>query len=119
MNQKKSASLKRIILSSKYSYSGLKFAWYEGAFRLECYLFIILMLLCLVFKLALWKCIIIFTVWMILFITEVLNSAIEACIDRISFEKHQLSKAAKDLGSFAVFLAASLALIISFYMFLI
>jgi diacylglycerol kinase (ATP) len=42
-------------------------------------------------------------------IVEVLNSAIEAAIDRIGPERHEMSRMAKDLGSLAVLLAASLA----------
>ena len=38
-------------------------------------------------------------------IVEILNTAVERAIDRISFEKHELSKEAKDMGSAAVFLA--------------
>ncbi len=49
-------------------------------------------------------------VLVLVLIVELINSAIEAAIDRISFERHQLSKNAKDFGSAAVFLACSLAI---------
>jgi diacylglycerol kinase (ATP) len=42
-------------------------------------------------------------------VVELINSAIEAVVDRISFEHHPLSKNAKDIGSAAVFLALALA----------
>jgi diacylglycerol kinase (ATP) len=42
---------------------------------------------------------------LIVMITELLNSAVEAAVDRISFEHHDLSKRAKDLGSAAVLLS--------------
>lgn len=42
---------------------------------------------------------------MLVLIIELLNSAIEAVVDRISLENHQLAKRAKDMGSAAVFLA--------------
>jgi diacylglycerol kinase (ATP) len=42
---------------------------------------------------------------LLILITELLNSSIEAAIDRISFEKHGLSKRAKDYGSAAVLLS--------------
>ena len=48
-------------------------------------------------------------VLLLVLIVELINSAIEAVIDRISFERHPLSKNAKDFGSAAVFLALSLA----------
>ena len=44
-----------------------------------------------------------------IFVIEIVNSAIEAAIDRISTDRHPLSKAAKDLGSAAVFIAALFA----------
>lgn len=45
----------------------------------------------------------------IVLIVEMLNTAVERAIDRISFEKHELSKEAKDMGSAAVFMALVLA----------
>ena len=44
-------------------------------------------------------------------IVELLNSAVEAAVDRISFERHPLSKNAKDFGSAAVFLTVILAIV--------
>jgi diacylglycerol kinase (ATP) len=44
-------------------------------------------------------------------ITELVNSAIEAVVDRISLDHHELSKNAKDLGSAAVMLAVILAVL--------
>ena len=44
-------------------------------------------------------------------ITELVNSAIEAVVDRISLDHHELSKNAKDLGSAAVMLAVALAVV--------
>lgn len=45
------------------------------------------------------------TAYILVLITEALNTAVEAAIDRIGSEKHELSKQAKDIGSAAVFLA--------------
>ena len=42
---------------------------------------------------------------MLVLIVELLNSAVEATVDRISFENHRLAKRAKDIGSAAVLLA--------------
>ena len=47
-----------------------------------------------------------------LFVVEILNTSVEAAIDRISDARHPLSKLAKDLGSAAVFIAALFALIV-------
>ncbi|MFD2273326.1 diacylglycerol kinase [Undibacterium arcticum] len=46
---------------------------------------------------------------MLVLIVELLNSAIEAVVDRVSLERHSLSKNAKDFGSAAVFLTFALA----------
>lgn len=45
---------------------------------------------------------------LLVLIVELLNSAVEATVDRVSFELHELSKRAKDFGSAAVFLALTL-----------
>lgn len=96
---------KRIFKTLDYSKAGLKFAINEAAFRdlliLHSFL-IIVSLFCIEAKNE--KMILIVVSFLSL-IVELFNSAIEATIDRISLEKHQLSKAAKDLGSAAQFLA--------------
>lgn len=89
-----------------YTLDGLKTAYKnEFAFRLECYVTL------LALPLALWlggtvvaKAMLISS-WLLILVIELLNSAIEAAIDRISEARHPLSKAAKDLGSAAVFVA--------------
>ncbi|MCB1865105.1 MAG: diacylglycerol kinase [Chromatiales bacterium] len=86
--------------------AGLRTAYAnEDAFRQEVFLAIVLI------PLALWlpvgmlgKAVMIGSVLLVL-IVELLNSAIEAAVDRISLDKHQLSKRAKDIGSAAVFVA--------------
>ena len=50
-------------------------------------------------------------VLILMLITELVNSAIEAVVDRISLDHHELSKNAKDLGSAAVMLAVILAVL--------
>ena len=49
--------------------------------------------------------------WLVV-IVEVLNSAVEAVVDRVGTEHHELSGRAKDLGSAAVFLALSLTVVV-------
>ena len=113
MSQKNSASILRVLLSFKYSIHGLKSVWHEGAFRLECYLAVLFIFIGFICKLNWQHNLIIICSWLFVLIVEILNSAIEACIDRISLDKHNLSKTAKDLGSAAVFLALILCLIIN------
>jgi len=92
-----------------YSLAGLRAAWHEAAVRLEVWI------LAVAIPLALWlpvdavqKLLLIGSVVAILVI-DIINSAIEAAIDRISYDRHPLSKAAKDLGSAAVFVASLFA----------
>jgi len=96
----------RIIKATGYSWLGLKAAWkHEAAFRQE--LILALVGIPLAFWLAdnkselLWLILPLF----ILVIAELVNSAIEAAIDRISDEHHELSGRAKDIGSAIVFVS--------------
>ena len=89
-----------------YSMAGLAAAYRnEDAFRQE------LRLAALLIPLALWlpasgtgKALMIASVLLVL-IVELLNSAIEAAVDRVSLDRHHLAKRAKDIGSAAVLLA--------------
>lgn len=76
----------------------------EEAFRQEVYLSIVMIPAAFwVGETALEQVLLIGSVFLVLTV-ELLNTAIERAIDRISFEKHELSKDAKDMGSAAVFL---------------
>ncbi len=98
--------LRRVLAAARYSLAGLGAAVrHEDAFRQE------LILLALLTPLALWlgdsgveRSLLVGSVISVL-IVELLNSAVEATVDRISFETHRLAKRAKDIGSAAVMLA--------------
>ena len=92
--------------AGKNSWSGLVFAVREeSAFRQELTLTACLLPLAVLLPFgALERLLLIGSVLLVL-IVELLNSSIEAAIDRISFEHHGLSKRAKDYGSAAVMLA--------------
>jgi len=100
------ASLQRIINATRYSLAGLGEAVRrETAFQQE------LLLTAILVPLALWwgddgieRAIMIGSLALVL-IVELVNSAIEAAVDRISLDAHPLAKRAKDLGSAAVMLA--------------
>jgi diacylglycerol kinase (ATP) len=110
---KSKSGLRRIAKAFLYSMDGLKFAWKnEHAFRQE--LFIVVPAIFIAFFLpvtALEKAALIASAIFIL-IVELMNSAIEAIVDRISLERHPLSKNAKDFGSAAVTLAISMSILI-------
>jgi len=94
----------RILLAAKWSMQGLRAAWlHESSFRLEVYLFVILA------PLGWWlgengveRALMIGSVLLVLSI-ELLNSAVEAVIERYGPEHHELAGRAKDMGSAAVF----------------
>lgn len=98
--------LRRVWNAFFYSMAGLRAAFvHEDAFRQETLLALILI------PLALWlpasgigHALMVGSVLLVL-IVELLNSAIEAVVDRVSLENHALSKRAKDIGSAAVFIA--------------
>lgn len=98
--------IKRIVAATKYSLQGLKSAWQnEAAFRQELILSLVLVPVALYFgDTALEKALLISSCLLVL-IVEILNSAIEAVVDRVGSEHHELSGRAKDMASAAVFLS--------------
>lgn len=103
---KGATGIRRILNATRYSYDGLAAAIrHEDAFRQE------LMLAAVLVPLGLWlgnngveRALLVGTVLMLL-VVELLNSAIEAAVDRVSLENHELAKRAKDYGSAAVMMA--------------
>lgn len=98
--------LQRIWNAMFYSIAGLKAAYrHEDAFRQEFWLAAILIPASLFFPVSgMGHALMIASVLLVL-IVELINSAIEATVDRISLEHHSLAKRAKDIGSAAVLIA--------------
>lgn len=96
----------RLSRATGYSLQGFRHAWQgEAAFRFEALLAAIMLPLAILLDVgALARIALVGTVLLVL-IVELLNSAVEAAIDRIGAELHPLSARAKDLGSAAVFVA--------------
>ncbi|QWE25499.1 diacylglycerol kinase [Polynucleobacter sp. AP-Elch-400A-B2] len=92
--------------AAKNSWCGIVYAFQEeSAFRQELFLLVVLSPIALFLPVSpLEKCALIASLIMVL-VVELLNSSVEAAIDRISFDHHDLSKRAKDFGSAAVMLA--------------
>ncbi|MCE7505870.1 diacylglycerol kinase [Polynucleobacter sp. IMCC30063] len=99
--------------AAKNSWCGVVYAFQEeSAFRQELTLLIILTPIALLIPAThLEKALMVGSLLMVLTV-ELLNSSVEAAIDRISFEHHDLSKRAKDFGSAAVMLTLLFALLI-------
>lgn len=96
--------------ATMFSLQGLRWAWkYEQAIRQEMLLFIALV------PLALWldasppERLLLLGSWAFVIVVELLNPAVEATVDRIGIEHHQLSGRARDIGSAAVFCSILLA----------
>ena len=103
----------RIINAAGYSWLGFKAAYKnEAAFRQEWWLCIVLMPIAIYFGESLLDKAILISSLLFILIVELLNSAIESVVDRIGDEVHELSGRAKDMGSTAVFLAITLAVIV-------
>ncbi|MDQ5850038.1 MAG: diacylglycerol kinase [Pseudomonadota bacterium] len=100
------AGLRRLISAIGYSFAGFAAAArFEGSFQME------LAACAVLVPLGLWlggsgveRALLVGSLLIVL-IVELINSAIEAAVDRISFENHRLAKRAKDIGSAAVMLS--------------
>ena len=96
----------RALHAAKNSWSGLIFALREeSAFRQEIFLVIISLSIIMITEVSIIEIILMIFATSLVLIVELLNSSVEAAIDRISFEYHGLSKRAKDYGSAAVMIS--------------
>ncbi|MGS0680142.1 diacylglycerol kinase [Shewanella sp. 125m-7] len=98
--------IKRVIRATGFSMQGLKAAWtHEAAFRQELILAAIMLPIALLVEVTTVERVLLILGLFMVLIVELLNSAIEAVVDRISDELHPLSGRAKDIASAAVFMS--------------
>ncbi|MCH8055069.1 MAG: diacylglycerol kinase [Deltaproteobacteria bacterium] len=104
-------SLQRLVKATRYSLKGLQAAFRrEQAFRQE------VLVLVFVIPAGLWlgkngvERVLLIGSWLLVMVVELINSAIEAVVDRVGLERNELAGRAKDLGSAAVFCAIVLAI---------
>ncbi|MDC4296548.1 diacylglycerol kinase [Acinetobacter baumannii] len=103
------SGLKRILNATSYSISGFKAAYQnEAAFRQIVLINLVLIPISFFLDVTRGEHALMIIVCLFAIIVELFNSAIEAVVDRVSLEKHQLSKNAKDMGSAAQFVALSI-----------
>lgn len=113
MGKPGNTGLRRIVNATFFSMAGLRAAWlHESAFRQETLLCAVLI------PTAFWlgqtaveRSLLIGSCLLVL-IVELLNSGVEAVVDRVGEEQHRLSGRAKDLGSAAVFVSLALVLVV-------
>lgn len=103
--QKARKGLSRLLHAAGYSLQGLAAGWGEPAFRQEALAAVVLLPLAFLIGKDWVEVALLSGSVLVVMVVELLNTAIEACIDRIGPEWHDLSKRAKDMGSAAVLLS--------------
>jgi len=112
-NKPNGKGLTRLLKATRCSVLGFKAAFkHESAFRQELLLCLVLTPIAFVVASSGVQFALLFGCLLLLLLVEIINSAIEAVVDRIGLEHHELSGRAKDLGSAAVFLALFFCIII-------
>jgi diacylglycerol kinase (ATP) len=102
----KNTGFTRIIKAGGYSLQGLRATWQgEAAFRQECLLLLLVIPTIVFLDLSATERSLLVIVTILVLIVELLNSAIEAVVDRVGSEHNVLSGRAKDMGSAAVLLS--------------
>lgn len=102
----KNTGFKRVYKAAIYSLQGFRQAFqYEAAFRQEVFLALILIPVTFFLPVTAIERVLMIMVVALVLIAELLNSAVEAVVDRIGDEYHELAGRAKDMGSAAVFVA--------------
>jgi diacylglycerol kinase (ATP) len=111
MIKPRNTGLTRVWKATRYSLQGLKAAWlHESAFRQECAIGLILLPISFWIADSWVEVSVLMAVCFLVLIVELLNSAIEAVVDRVGPEHHDLAGQAKDMGSAAVMLSLIMAL---------
>ena len=102
----KNKGFTRVYKAAYYSYKGFRACFVnEAAFRQELVLALILVPLALWLPVSKMERIAMVSVVILVLIVELLNSGIEAVVDRVGYEKHELAGRAKDMGSAAVLMS--------------
>lgn len=116
---KKNTGFKRLIKAAGYSKKGLITAWKnEAAIRQELLTLIPAIIIAFVFSFTAVERVLLIGSVVLVVVIELINSAIEAVVDRIGTEYHELSGRAKDMGSAAVFIATLLGLFVWIMLFI-
>lgn len=109
--QAKNTGIKRIVMATWYSLKGLKAAFKsEAAIRQECFAIAVLLPIAILADVTLVERLLLILTMFLVLIVELLNTAVETVVDRVSFDQHELSGKAKDIGSAAVFISILIAL---------
>ena len=109
---KSKAGFRRVLNASGFAMQGLATAWRtEHSFRQEVIIVALATIAAVLLPVSGFQKLVLVGVMLLVLIVELINSAIEAIVDRISLERHPLSKNAKDFGGAAVALTILLAVL--------
>jgi len=109
----KNKGFDRIVKACGYSWAGIRAAWKEeAAFRQESLLMLVMLPCAFWLGRSLVEELLLVAVCVLVVVVELINSAIEAVVDRIGDEYHLLSGRAKDMGSAAVFVSVMLVIFV-------
>jgi diacylglycerol kinase (ATP) len=115
-NKQENTGLRHLVNATRFSIQGLSSAFTnEAAFRQELLLILLVLPTGAWFATSLMSFIALFCACLLVLVVELLNSGIEAAIDRIGPEHHELSGLAKDFGSAAVMLTLVIMIVIWLY----
>jgi diacylglycerol kinase (ATP) len=104
---------RRVLNATSYSIAGLRAAWRtEAAFRQECVAVVVLIPIALWLGQSAVQRALLVSSCVLVLIVELVNTAIEFVVDRVSTDHHELSGRAKDAGSAAVFTSIALAALV-------
>jgi diacylglycerol kinase (ATP) len=113
MTEKKDTLPRHIMKAFGYTFAGLRAAWKnELAFRTEAVVIAIMLPIGIWLGRSAVEWALLIASCLLILITELLNSALEAVVDRIGPQRHELSKRAKDMGSAAAFIAMVTAAVV-------
>jgi len=113
MGKPGNTGIRRVIRAARFSAQGFVHAWrHEAAFRQELGGGLVLTPIALWLGTTLYERLLLVACLLLVLIVELLNSAVEAAIDRFGEEHHELSGRAKDLGSAAVFVSLALVVLV-------
>ncbi|MGQ7844287.1 diacylglycerol kinase [Granulosicoccus sp. 3-233] len=105
----KNTGIRRIRLAGVYAFNGIRAAiHHEAAFRQELILALVFLPLVFLLDVSRVERVLLVSVTALVLIVELVNSAVEAVVDRVSAEHHLLSGRAKDMGSGAVLMTLAL-----------
>lgn len=109
----KTTGMTRIVKAAGYSLQGLKQAWqHEAAFRQESVLLLAAVMVAGLLPVSTLERLLLVGSVVLIVLFELVNSAIEAVVDRVGLEYHELSGRAKDIGSAAVLVACLFAAVV-------